>query len=170
MAGQGPNTSALQCRHTSQKTSAVSKRLGGLPTVPEVKEGSNRVQTTASDTTINGVFTVRDMPHANEVLSSPCMDSRKQEPRLTRSKSAMVVPGLVIGLSASTGDNGPTPTEPLSADKPSGLRKPSPKLGFFETVCVPVYKPFCVGLLVAISYTPDEEPTLQKRHPYQLVL
>jgi hypothetical protein len=145
MAGQGPNTSALhslQCRHTSQKTSAVPKRLGGLPTVPEVKEGSNRVHTTASDTTINGVFTVRDMPHAKEVLSSPCMDSRKQVPRLTRSNSAMVVPGLVIGLSASTGDNGPTPAEPLSADKPSGLRKPSPKLGFFDSVCVPVYQTF----------------------------
>jgi hypothetical protein len=59
----------------------------------------------------------------------------------------MVVPGLVIGLSASTGDNGPTPAEPLSADKPSGLRKPSPKLGFFDSVCVPVYQTFLLFLL-----------------------
>jgi len=147
-AGPGPITSAVHSQqhvHTSGKTFAVPKRPRGLPTVPAVKDPIKRVDSSAvfgSDTTIKGVFNVRNTFHAKDTSSPTCTASIKQVPSIPRSKSATLPPGLVKCLPGSIQDAVLPPAEAFHTGKPSGLRKPSPKLGFFDSVRIPAYKRF----------------------------
>ncbi len=147
-AERGPITSAVHSQqhvHTSGKTFAFPKRPRGLPTVPAVKDPIKRVDSSAvfgSGTTIEGVFNVRNMFHANDTSSPTCTASKKQVPSIPRSKSATPPPGLVKCLPGSIQDAVLPPAEAFHTGKPSGLRKPSPKLGFFDSVRIPAYKRF----------------------------
>ncbi|KAH8949006.1 hypothetical protein BDL97_10G007700 [Sphagnum fallax] len=137
--GQGPITSAVHSQqhvHTSGKPFAVPKRPRGLPTVPAVKDPIKRVDSSAvfgSDTTIKGVFNVRNLFHAKDTSSATCTASKMQVHSIPRSKSATPPPGLVKCLPGSIQDAMLPPAEAFHTGKPSGLRKPSPKLGFFDS-------------------------------------
>ncbi|CAM6064207.1 unnamed protein product [Sphagnum tenellum] len=139
-AGRGPITSAVHSQqhvHTSGKPFALPKRPRGLPTVPAVKDPIKRVDSSAafgSDTTIKGVFNVRNLFHAKDTSSATCTASKMQVPSIPRSKSATPPPGLVKCLPGSIQDAMLPPAEAFHTGKPSGLRKPSPKLGFFDSV------------------------------------
>ncbi|CAK9859096.1 unnamed protein product [Sphagnum jensenii] len=139
-AGRGPITSAVHSQqhvHTSGKPFAVPKRPRGLPTVPAVKDPIKRVDSSAvfgSDTTIKGVFNVRNLFHAKDTSSATCTASKMQVPSIPRSKSATPPPALVKCLPGSIQDAMLPPAEAFHTGKPSGLRKPSPKLGFFDSV------------------------------------
>lgn len=126
----------------SAKTSVFTKKLRELQKVPEVKQlGGRASASVGSDKATKGVYTVRDMLRGKPPPPSlSSKDTMKHVPVLTRSKSALTAPALprtsVHGLLKEIA---PSPTEPVYAAKPTGLRKPSPKLGFFDSVCAASY-------------------------------
>lgn len=129
-----------------KKTSIFSKKPLALPAVSEVKDPSTRTRSTHAAAPIvekqapkGPVYTVRDMLQG-KVPSSIRRDSVGQGPTLTRSKSAFSAPGLPrvagAGPMRVIQPVAPLTTEPPAvAAQPTGLRKPSPKLGFFDSVC-----------------------------------
>lgn len=128
-----------------KKPSIFSKKPLALPAVSDVKDPSTRARSTHAAAPMvekqapkGPVYTVRDMLQGK----GPSLirrDSVGQGPTLTRSKSAFSAPGLSRVAGA-----GPMrvvqPVAPLTAEppavaaQPTGLRKPSPKLGFFDSV------------------------------------
>lgn len=126
--------------HPVDNTSLSSKKLGMLPKVPEVKDSNHR---TRSNSTVGPSKTNKEPPVRDTLRSKGPPLSPKaalaQAPTLTRSKSVCAVPGLPKATdsvySRRIAPSAPPPTslpgEP--AGKPTGLRKPSPKLGFFDT-------------------------------------
>ena len=144
--------------HPVEKAPTLSKRSGALPTVLEVKDPSHRTKSNAAVVPVTPrkqIYTVRDILRGKGPPSSPRVSS-KQGPILMRSKSACAVPGLPrttdSGLTRVIAPSAPPPplphvkpSEPVG--KPTGLRKPSPKLGFFDAV---TFDPFTL-LLTAVA-------------------
>ncbi|CAM6008545.1 unnamed protein product [Sphagnum balticum] len=124
---------------SSGKIPAASKKLKGLPAIPESKGSSNRVNNPSAPAgSEKGTKGVRDMPHAKggKGGASPpaSKDSSTQVPILTRSKSSISVSVLQNPAPSPASDDVPPRTEPPYPAKPTGLRKPSPKIGFFDSV------------------------------------
>ncbi len=124
---------------SSGKIPAASKKLKGLPAIPESKGSSIRVNNPSAPAgSEKGTKGVRDMPHAKggKGGASPpaSKDSSTQVPILTRSKSSISVSVLQNPAPSPANDDVPPRTEPPYPAKPTGLRKPSPKIGFFDSV------------------------------------
>ncbi|KAG0577772.1 hypothetical protein KC19_5G180600 [Ceratodon purpureus] len=116
--------------HPVKKAPMPSKRLAKLPTVPEVKYSSHRTKSYATVVPVKpveGIYIARDILGGKGTPLSP-REAPKKGPTLLRSKSACGEPGLLRAA-----DRGPPPVQPSEpVGKVTGLRKPSPKLGFFD--------------------------------------
>ena len=141
-----PKEPSLTDVHPVEKAPMLSKRSGALPTVPEAKDPSHRTRPNSAVVTIKvnkETYTVRDILRGKGPPSSP-REASKQGPTLMRSKSACAVPvprapepELSRVIAPSVRPLPVQPVDPLSSEpvgKPTGLRKPSPKLGFFDAV------------------------------------
>ncbi len=135
--GQKASTTILpEQALSSGKIPAASKKLKGLPAIPESKGSSIRVNNPSAPAGAEkGTKGVRDMPHAKggKGGASPPASST-QVPILTRSKSSISVSVLQNPAPSPASDDVPPRTEPSYPAKPTGLRKPSPKIGFFDSV------------------------------------
>lgn len=149
-----PKEASLSHVHPVEKTSLLPKRTGGLPTVPEVKDPNHRTRSNAAvaPAKVNKeAYTVKDILRGKGPPSSPKAAS-KQGPTLMRSKSACAVPGLpratdpgLARVNVTPAPSAPPqPVQPTeSIGKPTGLRRPSPKLGFFDAVCSYSHVSYC---------------------------
>lgn len=141
-----PKEASLSHVQPAEKTSSLPKKTGTLATVPEVKDQNHRSRSNAAVAPIKvnkEAYTVRDILRGKRPPSSPKAAS-KQGPTLTRSKSSCgpapgftrgTDPGFARVISPSAPSAPPPPVQPAEPiGKPTGLRKPSPKLGFFDAV------------------------------------